>query len=309
MFVAPPNIETRIFASLPQSLRIRNGTSAFARTVSKFLGNAFDSFLEGPSFDREGNLYCVDVLYGRILRVSASGEMTCLLEYDGEPNGLKIHRDGRLFIADRRHGIVVVDPCARRMEPLLDRVDMEPFRGPNDLVFSAAGDLYFTDQGMSDLAQPTGRVFCLRANGRLDLLLEKLPGPNGIALGACGRTLYVALTRSNSILRATVLPEGRVSRVQAFIQMSGGGGPDGIACDNSGGLAVAHPQMGAVWLFDSRGQPALRINLCRGMLGTNVAYGGPDGRHLYITESETATIQVAELPARGVTLFSHSGAS
>ena len=301
MFAAPRAIETKIFATLPEELRIRSRKSE----LSKFVDGEFDSFLEGPSFDRLGNLYCVDLVFGRIFRVDTKGEFHVVVEYDGEPNGLKIHRDGRLFVADRRHGIIVIDPSTKRIQNILERYDLEPFKGPNDLVFSPAGDLYFTDQGMSDLVNPTGRVFRLRGDGRLDLLLDKLPSPYGIALDPSGRVLYVALTRANRIIKVPVLPDGRLSRVLNFIQMSGGGGPDGIAVDSEGGLAVAHPMLGAVWLFDRQGQPTLRVNLCRGVLGTNVAYGGPDGQRLYITEAETGTIQVADVPVSGCTMFSH----
>lgn len=302
MFSVPPVIETRIFASLPETMRITRKTSEIERLV----GSRLDSFLEGPSFDTQGNLYCVDIAFGRIFRVDPQGRFECFAEYDGTPNGLKIHRDGRVFVADRRRGIVTIDPVERAPHHLVEGFDMEPFRGPNDLVFSREGDLYFTDQGMSDLAHPTGRVFRLRANGRLDLLLDKLPGPNGIALDAAEQVLFVALTRANHIVRAVLLPDGRPARVSTFIQLSGGGGPDGIAADVNGGLAVAHPQLGAVWLFDSKGQPILRINLCRGTMGTNIAYGGPEGRQLYITEAQTGTIQVADMPVRGVDMFSYS---
>jgi gluconolactonase len=302
MFAAPRTIETQVFATLPEELRIRNRTSE----LSKFVDGEFDSFLEGPSFDRLGNLYCLDLIFGRIFRVDAEGVFHLVVEYDGEPNGLKIHRDGRLFVADRRHGIIVIDPATKRIQHILERYDLEPFKGPNDLVFSPAGDLYFTDQGMSDLVNETGRVFRLRADGRLDLLLDKLPSPYGIALDPSGGVLYVALTRANRIIRVPVLPDGRLARVLNFIQLSGGGGPDGIAVDSEGGLAVAHPMLGAVWLFDAKGQPTLRVNLCRGLLGTNVAYGGPDRCRLYITEAETGTIQVADLLTKGSVMFSHA---
>lgn len=304
MFAVPPTVEARIFTSLPDALR-RKGQ---ATELMKMVSDRLDSFLEGPSFDRHGNLYCVDVPFGRIFRIDPQGGVEPFVEYDGEPNGLKLHRDGRLFIADRRHGLLVVDPAERRVQRLLERARMEPFRGLNDLVFAANGDLYFTDQGMSDLARPDGRVFRLRTDGRLELLLADLPGPNGIALDYRGRSLYVALTRSNSVLRATLLPDGCVVRVQNFIQLSGGGGPDGIAADRDGGLAVAHPGMGAVWRFDARGQPALRIDLNGGVLGTNLAYGGTDARTLYITEAETGTIQFVPMPVAGVSMFSHQDA-
>lgn len=301
MYATPRAIETRIFATLPEELRIRNRTNELSKSVD----GEFDSFLEGPSFDRLGNLYCVDLMFGRIFCVDTNGKFHLVAEYDGEPNGLKIHRDGRLFVADRRHGIIVIDPATQRIQNIVAGYNQEPFKGPNDLIFSPAGDLYFTDQGMSDLLNATGRVYRLRADGRLDLLLEKLPSPYGIALDPAGRVLYVALTRANSIIKVPVLPDGRLSRVQNFIQLSGGGGPDGVAVDSEGGLAVAHPLLGAVWLFDRKGQPTLRVNLCRGALGTNVAYGASDGR-LYITEAETGTIQVADVPIGGCMMFSHS---
>ncbi|MGO9594234.1 MAG: SMP-30/gluconolactonase/LRE family protein [Steroidobacteraceae bacterium] len=301
MFAAPPIIETEIFTSLPEELRIRNRTTE----LSKFLRGNFDSYLDGTSFDRFGNLYCVDVVFGRIFRVDPQGTFHVVAEYDGEPSGLAIHRDGRLFVADRRHGIIVINPPDNRIQHILERFDREAFRGPCDLVFSADGDLYFTDQGNSDLIHRTGRIFRLCADGRLDLLIDDLPGPCGIGLDLAGRVLYASLTRANSIIKVPLLPDGRPSRVLNFIQLSGGGGPDGIAVDNEGGIAVAHPVIAAVWLFDWRGQPILRVNLCRGRHGTNVAYGGADGRRLYITEAETGTIQFANVPVSGVPKFSH----
>jgi hypothetical protein len=57
-----------------------------------------DSFLEGPSFDREGRLYVTDIPFGRVFRIDPGGEREQITEYDGWPNGLKIHRDGRIFI-------------------------------------------------------------------------------------------------------------------------------------------------------------------------------------------------------------------
>jgi gluconolactonase len=302
MFTAPPVVETRIFASVPDDLRLKGQDNFF----TKILGRNVDSFLEGPSFDRHGNLYCVDIPYGRIFRVDTDGRFEVVVEYDGQPNGLKIHKDGRLYVADRQLGIVTIDPAERQVRPLINGLDLERFKGPNDLVFAQNGDLYFTDQGMSDFVNPTGKVFRLRPDGRLEVVLDGLVSPNGIALDASGRFLYVALTRANSILKSMLMPDGRVTRVQSFIQLSGGAGPDGVAIETGGGVVVAHPQLGAIWIFDPKGQPLLRVNLCRGHHGTNIAFGGPDGRRLYITESESGTIQVVDLPVRGTEMFSHA---
>jgi gluconolactonase len=72
--------------------------------------NAVHSFFEGPAFDRNGALYCVDVAHGRVFRVTADGSWTVVRQYDGEPTGLKIHADGRLFIADNKLGILEMAP-------------------------------------------------------------------------------------------------------------------------------------------------------------------------------------------------------
>jgi gluconolactonase len=72
-------------------------------------GMELDCFLEGPSFDRAGNLYVTDIPFGRIFRISPGGDWTLVTEYDGWPNGLKIHKDGRIFITDYKRGIVLLD--------------------------------------------------------------------------------------------------------------------------------------------------------------------------------------------------------
>jgi gluconolactonase len=88
--------------------------------------------------------------------------------------------------------------------------------------------------------------------------------------------------------------------------MSGGVGPDGMAIDEQGNLAVCHPGLGAVWLFSSRGEPVYRINSPEGLMTTNCAYGGPGGKRLYITESKSGTILCADLPVAGFPLYSHA---
>ncbi len=103
-----------------------------------------DRFIEGPSSTAKATS-TVDVAWGRIFRISPDAQVELVAEYEGEPNGLKIHRDGRIFIADYRHGIMLSTRCWPR-HALPDRAAIEPFKGVNDLVFASNGDLYFTDQ-------------------------------------------------------------------------------------------------------------------------------------------------------------------
>lgn len=299
MFAAPPTIQTEIFARVPDAMRARGSK------LRQQSGIARDCFLEGPSFDRAGNLYVVNIPYGQVFKVTPSGDISLVAEYDGEPNGLKIHRDGRIFIADHKQGLMGLDPASGTVTALLDRPHHERFKGLNDLIFTKTGDLYFTDQGESGLHDPTGRLYRLRTDGRLELLLDNVPSPNGLILTPNEEILYLAVTRANAVWRVPLQPDGTLGRVGTFIQMSGGTGPDGMAMDEAGSLAVAHVGMGSVWLFSKFGRPLAELRAPAGILTTNVAYGGPDRKTLYITESETGTILRAELEVPGMPMYSH----
>ncbi len=303
MYNAPPELPVRVFARVPDALRMRGEKSAWAFGKDH---SELHSFLEGPSFDRAGNLYVVDIPYGRILRISPAGEFTQVARYDGWPNGLKIHKDGRIFIADHLRGILVVDPSNGHVTPVLDRVRREGLKGVNDLVFASNGDLYFTDQGQTGLQDATGRVYRLKPDGHVDLLLDTIPSPNGIVLTPDEKFLMVAVTRANQIWRMPLHADGSTSKVAAFITLSGGlAGPDGLAMDAQGNLAIAHCGLGTVWLFSRLGEPLYRMRSPAGLATTNVAYGGPGNKHLYVTESDSGSILVAELPTPGLPLYSH----
>jgi gluconolactonase len=304
LFAAPRIIETSVFARLPDQLKNADHTNEWV--AGQPLGTPAGSLLEGPSFDREGTLWCVDIQNGRIFKVTRDGSFHLIAEYDGWPNGLKFHRDGRIFIADYKNGIMLLDPVNGKVTPFLVRVNVERFKGVNDLFFGANGDLYFTDQGLTGLHDPSGRVFRVRSNGEVTCLLDNVPSPNGLVMNRDETALYVAATRGNCIWHVPFLGNGSVGKVGLCIQLSGAGGPDGLALDEQGRLAIAHVRLGTVWVFDRLGEPVYRIKSCTGMHTTNVAFGWPDRTTLYITESESGTILKAELDVPGKLMYSHA---
>lgn len=291
MFPAPAIIKPEVFARIPDSMW-KTGRQM--------------SILEGPSFDRAGNLYVVNVSYGQVFSISPRGDVSLVTEYDGEPNGLKIHRDGRIFIADHIKGVLELDPASGKLTTVLARALHEPFKGLNDLVFNSQGDLYFTDQGESDMRNPNGRVWLRTAAGKVRLLIDCVPSPNGLVITPDDRFMYLAATRANAIWRVPMRKDATLGRVGVWIQMSGGAGPDGIALDEAGGVAVAHAGMGSVWLFDDRGRPTAEIPAPSGRLTTNVAYGGADRRSLFITEADTQSVLVARVPTPGLAMYAHT---
>ena len=304
MFEPPAKLETTVFARLPEEFKLKPGeTNEWVR--GQPVGMPARSLLEGPSFDRNGTLYCVDLVTGRIYTVDERGEFDIVAEYDGWPNGLKIHQDGRIFIADYKNGIMLLDPVSKKVRPYLERANLERFKAVNDLFFAANGDLFFTDQGLSGLHDPTGRVFRLANDGKLTCLLDNVPSPNGLVMNQDETALYVAVTRANSVWRLPFNHEGDVTKVGVYVQLSGGNGPDGLALDNQGGLLIAHVGFGAVWAMDGKGEPRYRINSCAGLHTTNLAFGAIDQHELYITESGSGTILKARMDIPGKPMFSH----
>ena len=156
-FPEPVVIDAEVFTELPAALRRTGQPSYWAEKNRR--GAPADSFLEGPSFDAQGNLYFVDIPFGRVFRADPGGGIGQIAEYDGQPNGLKIHRDGRIFLADYQNGIMLLDPESGAVTKALGDADTESFKGCNDLHFGRDGTLYFTDQGQTGLQDPTGRVW------------------------------------------------------------------------------------------------------------------------------------------------------
>ncbi len=153
-----------------------------------------------------------------------------MVEYDGWPNGLKIGHDGRILVADYRHGIMELDAA-----------------------------------------------------------------PNGLVLDLAEAVLFVAMTRDNAVWRMPFMTDGSVSKVGRFRSMFGPSGPDGMTMDRVGRLFVAHASLGHVFVFAPNGECIARIKSCAGQGCTNVAIGGSNGDRLYITESVTGTVLVADI--------------
>ena len=180
----------------------------------------------------------------------------------------------------------------------------------SDLHFADNGDLWFTDQGQTGIADPSGRVYRLRrpgeSGGELQRLVDNAPSPNGITMNAKNTQVYVAVTRAQQIWRLPLMPGGTPSKTGVAIQLSGGhAGPDGIEMDEEDGIVVCHLGVG-VWRFDSNCLPTHLVHAGkRHRLMTNVAFGGAQRRTLFITDSLNGEILTAAMPAAGKKMFAH----
>lgn len=293
--------EAELFSRLPD--RFRNPEPTNAWSAANRSGQAVDSFLEGPVWHPSGCLYVTDIPYGRIFRVDLKGEWEQIVQYAGEPNGMKLVDEDTLLITDYQNGLMKLSLSDRQVTPWLTRRNSESFKGVNDLTFDRAGNLYFTDQGQTGLHDPTGRVYRLCVDGRLDLLLDNCPSPNGLVLSPDESVLFVAMTRGNCVWRVPLQKDGSVSKVGQFFTSYGPSGPDGLAMNREGELLIANPGLGRIWLLNALAEPVQIITSPAGRSTTNVCYGGSERRQLFITESVTGAILTCEMSIPGTEPF------
>lgn len=221
--------------------------------------------LEGPCFDRDDNLYFVEVFGGRVFRISESMQLTTILDKNALGSaGLAIHRDGRIFIAGL--GNFKNTGCVVAMQP--DGSDLEtivsPEAGylPDDLVFDAAGGFYFTDfRGTS--TDPIGGVLYVSPDfSHITPVLPRLAVANGVALSPDGKELWATefsrglLHRVELADATTVAPFGTAITYQFT-----GPAPDSMRADAEGNLYVAIYGQGRVLVFNRNGMPIGQVLL------------------------------------------------
>lgn len=292
-FQPPKIVEASIWSSLPSSFRSPKEND-WARVNKP--GQLIDSFLEGPVFDANGNLYVADIPYGRIFRISPNKTWELVIQYDGMPNGLAIDATGNIWIADYKQGLLRLDLSSTSLETVLKgpQNNGDKFLGLNDLVFDSKGNLFFTDQGQTGLHNPVGKVYCLEPSGLLHEILNNVPSPNGLVFDSSGRFLFVSATRANNVWRMPIFDDYSTGKVGAFQTFFGASGPDGLALDVEDNLYVAHASLGGVFKLNKRGELISYIKTPIGHTVTNLCFT-PDSKSIVMTESSTGHILCAPI--------------
>ncbi len=293
MFSAPLSLSTETAFELPGYLQESGAHNAWV--AANLFGRDVGSYLSGLAFGKEGRLWVSDTPFGRIFRVTPTGEWDLILRYDGWPAELAFHPDGRLIIADQRHGLLALDTDTRNVSPWVTHCRSQRFLGVFGLTFAMNGDCYFSDRGQSGLDDRHGAVYRISADGMLDKLVGGIPGPSGLALSSDERHLLIAATRDNAIWRVPLSTEG-ATRSGCFIRMSAGSGPVGLAVDADDNLFVGHDGLGTAWQFDRRGEPKYRMDSTRGDWTGAIARHPMHPNELFVAEAQTGAILKAVLP-------------
>lgn len=290
----PVLLMAQLFTALPDALRHKGPPSAWARLTRP--GQNMHSFLEGVFFDDAGNLWLSDVPYGRVFCVSPDGDWHVKHQYDGEPHAMRMAPDGRHIAVDYGRGLIELT-AHDRYSTLSAGLVNQPFLGLSDMAYGPDGTLWFTDSGRTSLSDPTGRVYAMEPAGKLRLVLDCVPYSNGICLSPDGAWVYVAATRANQVWRfSSQLPENGPPMVGTFLQLSGGLGPDGLATNSAGWLAVAQAQAGRAYVFDALGDLLAEIRVPAGLWTTSVAFHPDNPEHLFITDAQFGAVFSCTIP-------------
>jgi gluconolactonase len=265
-----------------------------ARVIARGL-----AFPEGPLFDAQGDLWCVEMQGGGLARLDRAGRLTRFAT-GGAPNGLALDAAGGIWFCDSgQNSIRRLNPATGHCETIVGSVDGRDLDKPNDLAFDAVGNLVFTCPGNSR-ETPTGYVCCLTPSGDCTVIADQLYFPNGLAFTSDG-ALVIAETRRQRLWRGGWDAGQRCWTSPTPLCATGGApiGPDGLAIDIAGRLHVAIYGGGMVEVFDADG-------LCLGALTTqganpsNCAFDPTGELGLVVTETERG--ELLSFPADAVGL-------
>jgi gluconolactonase len=295
------------------------GASVAARTA----------LLEGPAFDPSGNLFFSDIFNNRLYKLRPDGALSVFREDSGRTNGNAFDARGRLVSCEGaeqgpggRRRIVRTDPATGKVEVLTDRYRGKRYNSPNDLCIDAEGRIWFTDPFYGDdrsaLEMDAEAVYRIDPDGKVTRVLSHpdIERPNGIAITPDGSTLYVVDSHSRpggnrKVWAFTVGDDGLLSHRRLVFDFGKGRGGDGLRLDERGNLWVAAGIMfprhsgettdvpPGIYVMTPEGKLLGRIPIPEDLC-TNLAFGGPERKTLFVTAGKSiykVPLEVAGAPS------------
>lgn len=249
--------------------------------------NLFTSGIEGPAFDRKGNLYVVNFeKQGTIGVVSPDGtaKLFITLPEGSIANGIKFDSKGDMYLADYTgHNILRVDMKTREVSTY---VHDDRFNQPNDIVVNKRDQFFASDPNWRE---GTGQLWRIDAGGKAVLLAEGMGTTNGLALSPDEKILYVNESVQRKIWAFDLDVSGNISNKRLFAEFQDFGF-DGMACDRQGNLYVTRHGKGTVAILSPEGKIIREVEL-KGEKCSNLVFGGKKGKTVYVTMQDRGSIE------------------
>ena len=259
---------------------------------------------EGPVYF--GDARCVlwsDIPNNRILRWDEeTGNVTIFRKPTNNANGNTRDRQGRLVTCEHDSRRVTRTEYDGSITVLADSYNGKKLNSPNDVVVARDGAVWFTDpqfgilgyyEGHKDESEVTPAVYRLDPSGKLTMMVDDIPGPNGLAFSPDEKLLYVVASRAmpnRQILAYDVSAGGtKLANGRVLIDAGSGGSPDGFRVDVDGNLwcgwGMGNDDLDGVRVFNPEGKPIGHITLPERC--ANVCFGGRYRNRLFIAASHS----------------------
>ncbi|NPU10607.1 SMP-30/gluconolactonase/LRE family protein [Bradyrhizobium sp. 83002] len=249
--------------------------------------------IEGPAVDRDGNLYVVNLgkagTIGRLAPEATASETFTELPEGSIGNAIRIDATGTMFIADyKKHNIFAIAPGTTEPRLVFHADEMSQ---PNDITLARNGTIYASDPSWKSRS---GRIWRIAKgpDGTMQGVAMTSPRAmgttNGIDLSPDGRTLYVGESNSGEIWSYAMQNDALAQpRLIAKFEPNT---IDGLRTDANGRLFVARILKGTIAVLAPDGRMVRDIAL-KAKEPTNLAFGGSDGKTVYVTQRQGGFIE------------------
>lgn len=238
--------------------------------------------IEGPNCDREGNIYAVN--FGKqetIGKTTPTGKSELFLQLPkgSTGNGIVFDPAGHMYIADYTgHNILRVNMATKAVSVFAHNKDMSQ---PNDVAIAPNNTLYASDPAWD---KGTGRIWFVTTDGKISDVGGELGTINGIEVSPDGKTLYANESVQRNVWAFDIQPDGKLAN-KRLIKKFEDHGFDGMRCDVEGNLYITRYGKGTVVIMTPKGEILKEIDVL-GKSPSNLCFGGPDGKTVYVTEVE-----------------------
>jgi sugar lactone lactonase YvrE len=258
--------------------------------------NMFSQNIEGPNFDKDGNLYVVnfqqDGTIGKINTNDGSGEIFVTLPEGSIANSIVFNSEGNMLLADfKGHNVLQVDMQTKKISVY---VNTKQFNQPNDLCINSKGQLFASDPNWKE---QNGQLWRIDEGGHPVLVEHHMGTTNGIALSPDEKILYVNESVQRKIWKYDVDERGNLSNKSLFAEFPDFGF-DGMKCDKKGNLYVCRHGKGVIAVLSPKGQLIREVAL-KGKLCSNLVFGGKDKKTVYVTLQDRKCIETFRVAIAG----------
>ena len=261
------------------------GVTAPGAKLEKLAGDFL--FTEGPTCDKNGNLFFVDQPNDRIMEWSVDGKLSTFLQPSGYANGMCFDANGNLIACADEHNELWSIAPDKRVTVLVKDFQGKYLNGPNDVWVAPGGAMYITDPfykrkwwDHSTMTLTNEEVYRLGPDRKdLTRVTDDLRKPNGITGTPDGKTLFVADIGAGQTWRYDILAGGSLTNKTLFCAK----GSDGMTIDAAGDIYLTGR---GVTVFDKTGKQIQHIDVPETWTA-NVSFGGKDRKTLFITASKS----------------------